>query len=331
MKKFRWGILGAGRIARNFAHDLHLLDDCELIGVGSNSQERADAWARENGAQRGYGSYEQLLDEGKPDAVYVATRHPQHLAAATLCLERGIPVLCEKPLAVNGAEVAQMIATARAHDTFLMEALWTRFLPSIRHAMEQIEAGEIGEVLGVKADFGFRREYDPSHRLFDPAKAGGALLDIGIYPLLLSYFILGTDPQKITAAATLSAGGVDLDTGILLEYADERMAHLHATIRTHTASDGFIYGTKANIHLHPRWHEAKSYTIYYHDGTDEVRYDFQQEFGDAYGYRFETAHVMECVRTGRTESPLVPWAFSEALMRGMDTIREQIGVRYPGE
>lgn len=330
MNNFRWGILGAGRIARNFAHDLHLLDGCELIGVGSNSAERADAWARENGAHTGYGSYEALLDLGKPDAVYVATRHPQHLAAAKLCLERGIPVLCEKPLAVNSAEVAEMVAAARQHGTFLMEALWTRFLPSIRHALQKIADGELGDVLAVKADFGFRREYDATHRLFDPAKAGGALLDIGIYPLLLSYFVLGTDPQKITAAATLSEGGVDLDTSVALEYADERMAHLHATIRAHTASDGFIYGTKANIHLHPRWHEAKSYTLSYHDGPN-VTYDFTKEFGGAHGYRFEIAHVMDCVRAGQKESPLVPFAFSEALMAGMDEVRRQIGVRYPGE
>ena len=329
MKNLRWGILGAGKIAGHFAHDLHRTAGCELIGIGSHSQERADTWADEHGAQRGFGSYEALLDEGKPDVVYVATRHPQHCAATLLCLERGIPVLCEKPLAINGAEVRQMIETAKTNDTFLMEALWTRFLPSFVRAMELVDRGALGEIQAVRADFGFRKEFDPKSRLFDAAKAGGALLDIGIYPLLLAHFVLGP-PGEITAHAALAPTGVDVDTGILLNYDSGQMAHLHATLRAHTSCDGFIYGSKANIHLHPRWHEARALTLSFHDDRPDEQFDFDEMFGDCYGYTFEIQHVMDCLRKGLKESPLIPLDFSRRLMASMDEIRHQIGVRYPG-
>ena len=327
MSTIKWGILGAGAIAGKFAHDLHRTEDCELIGIGSNSRERADAWAAEHGAQRGYGSYEQLLEEAEPDVVYVATRHPQHLAATLLCLERGIPVLCEKPLAVNGTEVRRMIEAAERNGTFLMEALWTRFLPSFVKARELVEAGVLGEVQTVKADFGFRREFDPTSRLFDAKKAGGALLDIGIYPLLFAQFLLGP-PATITARATLASTGVDVDTGILLEYDSGQMAHLHATLRAHTTCDGFVYGSKANLHLHPRWHETKSFTLSYHDDRPDEHFDFSEDFGECYGYTFEIRHVVKCLRDGLKESPVVPLDFSRRLMATMDEIRHQIGVRY---
>lgn len=319
-RKFRWGIIGAGKIAGHFAHDLALMPHIELYAVASRSQKRAQTFADKHGAKHALGSYEEMLDVGV-DAVYIATRHPQHCAPTLMCLNAEIPVLCEKPLAMNSEEVASMINAAKKNSTFLMEAIWTRFLPSFRKAMELIEAGEIGEILTVKADFGFHSPVNPNSRLYNREMGGGVLLDIGIYPILLAQTLLGQH-EKMQAMAHLGTTGVDEETAINLSYPNGKFALLHATIRNETETTAFIHGTKGTMKLATRWHDSNSFSIQFNDGEKRT-YEF--DFKGAKGYIFEIEHVMECIQTGKKESPLVPFSFSENLMRTLDEVRGRLG------
>jgi predicted dehydrogenase len=322
-RKFRWGIIGAGRIAQKFAHDLALLPHVELHAVASRSQQRADDFAKKNRAKHAFDSYEAILTAGV-DAVYIATRHPQHCEPTIMCLNAEIPVLCEKPLAMNSEEVARMIAAAKKNKTFLMEAIWTRFLPSFKKAMELIEAGEIGEVLTVKADFGFISPVDPNSRLYNRKMGGGVLLDIGIYPILLAQILLGQH-VKMQATAYLGVTGVDEETAVNLSYPNAKFALLHATIRNKTETVAFIHGTKGTMKLASRWHESNNFSIEFNNGEKR---SYQFDFNGAKGYKFEIEHVMECIQKGMKESPIVSFAFSENLMRTLDEVRGEIGLEY---
>ena len=322
-RPFRWGIIGAGKIAGKFAEDLALHKDAELYAIASRSQKRADNLAEKYGVKKAFDSYEKMLTAGV-DAVYVATRHPQHCEVTLLCLRAEIPVLCEKPLAMNSEEVNRMITAAVKNHTFLTEAIWTRFLPSIIKVKDIIDAGEIGEMLSLRADFGFNPPFDPNSRLFDRSLGGGALLDIGIYPLFLAQLIFGS-PEKVQAVAHLGTTGADEETLMQMRYPAGGFAHLHATLRSHTPSTADIYGSKGSIHIHSRWHEAKSFTVKLNSGEKrEYSFDFQ----GALGYYYEQKEVMQCVRNGRKESNLMPLNFSRDLMQTMDAVREEIDLEY---
>lgn len=322
-RKFRWGIIGIGHIAGKFAHDLALEKHAELYAVASRSQQRAQRFADKFGATHAFGSYAEILN-ADIDAVYIATRHPQHCEATLLCLNAEIPVLCEKPLAMNSAEVAKMVSASRENSVFLMEAIWTRFLPSTIKVKEIIDAGEIGDVLTVKADFGFTSSLGPESRLFNPALGGGALLDIGIYPLFIAQLLLGK-PQSMQATAFFGETGVDEETAINLRYANNQFALLHATMRSHTESTALIYGTKGSIKIHSRWHESNYFVVSLNNGEKRT---YKFDFAGAFGYRFEIQHVMQCVKRGKKESDLLPLSFSEDLMATMDAVRKEIGLEY---
>ena len=323
VRKFRWGIIGVGKIAGHFARDLALAQDAELYAVASRSRDRAVQFAAAFGVPHAFSAYEAMLTAGV-DAVYVATRHPQHRKVAEMCLPARIPVLCEKPLAMNGAEVNSMIETTRRNNTFLMEAIWTRFLPSFVRLREVIDRGTIGDILCVKADFGFNTPFDPHSRLFNKSMGGGALLDIGIYPLFLAQMLLG-NPSQMNAVGYLGETGVDEEIHVLLQYSGEKFANLHATLRNKTACVAHIYGTSGSITLHPRWHETQGFTVKLHSGHTE-EYNFN--FGGAKGYLFEIQHVMNCVLAGKKQSDLLPLNFSRDLMKVMDTVKEKIGLTY---
>ncbi len=322
-RPFRWGIIGAGKIAGQFAKDLALHKGAELYAIASRSQRRADNFAKEYGVKKSFNAYDKMLTAGV-DAVYVATRHPQHCEVTLMCLQAEIPVLCEKPLAMNSAEVGKMIEAARKNSTFLMEAIWSRFLPSLRKVKEVIDAGEIGEVLSLRADFGFNSPFNPESRLYNRALGGGALLDIGIYPLFLAQLILGS-PAEIQAVAHLGKTEVDEETLMQMSYADGAFAHLHATLRSRTPSTADIFGSKGSIRMHGRWHEAKGFTVELNSGeTREYNFDFK----GALGYYFEQEEVMRCLSEGQKESYLLPLDFSRDLMAVMDKVREKIGLEY---
>jgi len=313
MKNYRWGILGIGKIAQKFAADLSHLPQARLMAAASRSDERAADFARKHGAPLHFGSYEALAACPDVDVVYIATPHVSHCEAAIICLEQGKAVLCEKPLAMNASQVERMIETSARHNAFLMEAVWTRFMPTTLAALDWIQSGEIGQVKAVKADFGFAAHYDPNGRLFNPALGGGALLDIGIYPAFLALLVLGM-PARIRAASAFGTSGVDEDTGMIFEYANGAMAHLHANIRYDTPIEAHIYGDAGHIHLHSRWHHARELTLHRNGKAPEVlRFDYP-----GHGYQFEAAEVMKCLEAGLRESPLLPLGFSLSLAQILD-------------
>ncbi len=323
MHTTNWGIIGLGKIAHKFASDLKQIPNARLHAVASQSLSRAQAFAEEYQVPHAFGSYDDIVHCPDLHVVYIATPHVQHCANTLLCLQHGIPVLCEKPFAMNAQEAQQMIMTARAQGTFLMEALWTRFLPTIEKTLQIIDAGTIGSVLSIKADFGFKAPFDPQSRIFNRALGGGALLDIGIYPAFLALLLLG-QPQQIKALAQFGSTGVDEDLGAILQYSDGRLAHLHATLLARTKTEAFIYGEKGLIHLHTRWHEPTSISLLLPNERPQL---FQFDF-KGYGYAHEAMHVMQCLQEGKTESSLLPMDFSLELMTLLDAIRQEAGIRY---
>jgi len=324
MNNINWGIIGLGRIAHKFAQDLALLSNARLHAVASRSQERAEAFAKEYDAPHAFGSYEAIVDCPELDVVYVATPHVTHCENTLLCLRHNIPVLCEKPLGMNMQEVQKMMMTAQAQETFLMEALWTRFSPTLRKALDLIYKDTIGAVHAVKADFGFKPPFDPQSRLFNRELGGGALLDIGIYPVFLALLVLGK-PHQIKAFATLGATGVDEEVGAIFHYQNGNMAHLHTTIRAKTKTEAFIFGERGTIHLHTRWHEPTSMSLLL-NGERPQNFTFDDRGN---GYTYEAQEVMQCLQDGKIESDLMPLSFSSDLMGLLDEIRNQTGIRYP--
>jgi dihydrodiol dehydrogenase / D-xylose 1-dehydrogenase (NADP) len=326
MENIRWGILGPGNIARSFAQGLSVLDDAEIVAVGSRSAERAAAFGEQYGVPRRYTSYEALANDPDVDVVYVATPHPFHKEHSLLCLRAGKPVLCEKPFTLNAADTAAVIALARERRLFLMEAIWTRFLPHIVKLRELIAEGAIGEVRQVRADFSFRAEVDPKSRLFDPTLGGGGLLDVGIYPVSLAAMLLGA-PSDIASLAQLGTTGVDEQAGIVMRYDGGRLAVLTTAIRTSSPHEALILGTTGQIKVHDAWWKPSTLTLA-RDGRAAQPIDVSA-VGN--GYNYEAAEVMRCLRAGRTESATMPLDESLAIMRTLDAIRAQWGLRYPGE
>ncbi|MBN2046495.1 MAG: Gfo/Idh/MocA family oxidoreductase [Anaerolineaceae bacterium] len=321
--KFRWGILGTGAIAKKFASDLLKLDDAELYAVGSRAQQSADAFAAQFSMPAAHGSYADLIADPGVDAIYVATPHPYHRENTIACLKGKKPVLCEKPFAINHAQAAEMIQTARDEGVFLMEAMWTRFLPVNRAVMGWIGSGQIGQVLHVSADFGFRSTPNPNSRLWNPDLGGGSLLDVGIYPLSYAAMIYGAKPEKIAADAFIGEMNVDEQIAMLLTYADGAQALLRSAIRLSTIQEAVIEGTEGRIIVPDFWHATRA--VLYRAGEEPV-----ETTGDA-GYQFEAAEVMRCVRAGLPESDGMTHTDTLEIMRVMDEARRQIGLTYPME
>jgi len=319
----RWGILAPGRIAHKFAQDLLHVPDAKLVAVASRDLIRAQEFAHQYGATYAYGSYEELLSCGELDAVYIASPHIGHYEHTLMCLRAGIAVLCEKPFAMNATQVAEMIDLARQKQVFLMEALWSRYMPTTLKALEIIESGAIGKVLGVKADFGFKAPYDVTKRTFNKSLGGGALLDIGIYPLFWSYLILGK-PSQIKAQSVFGETSVDESTGMTLTYPGGTFAFLDCTFMAATRCEAYVYGEKGTICVHSRWHESKALTVEYPDGTSET-HTFDRS---TWGYQYEIEEVNACLKDNQLESKL--WSLDDSinLMDLLDSVRHEIGLVY---
>lgn len=322
----RWGLLGPGRITRAFAVGLREAAGAEIVAVGSRDRARAEAFAAEVGIPRAHGSYADLAADPEVDAIYVGTPHAVHCAHALLCLDAGKPVLCEKPLALNAAEARRMIAAARARGLPLMEAMWTRFLPAIRRVRELVALGAIGDVRSVFADFGFRAPDDPRGRHFAPGLGGGALLDIGIYPLTLSRLLCGP-PVETLSQAELADTGVDAACSILLRHAGGRLSMLSASFLAETPGEAHVVGDTGRITLRRPWWDAQALEITDAEGC-VTREDHPHRGG---GFAHEAEAFMELVRTRRVESGVMPLDESLALLELTDRLRVEWGVRYPGE
>lgn len=319
----RWGILGPGRIAHKFAQDLLTLPEAQLYAVASSSQQRADEFAKQYGATHAFGKYDDLLTLSDLDVVYVATPHTLHYENVLMLLKAGIAVLGEKPFAMNSQQVQEMVETARQNKVFLMEALWSRFMPGIVKALDLARSGAIGKVVSVKADFGFKAQFAPEGRLFNKALGGGALLDIGIYPLFLSYLMLGK-PVSIKASATFGSTGTDEQCGMVLTYTDGQLALLDCTLQAKTDCIGIIQGELGQLRIHSRFHETKAITLHLEE-QEPTLFDFDR---NTFGYDYEAKHVMQCLAEGRTESPL--WSLDDSinLMALLDAVGAEAGIAY---
>ena len=327
MRTCNWAILGLGHIAHKFAEDLTRVPQARLHAVASRRLATAQVFAARFGVPHAVGAYEDLPAVPGVDVVYIATPHSEHRAHALLCLRAGLPVLCEKAFALNAAQVREMVHAAQGQRVFLMEAFWTRFFPAIIQARELVAAGVIGAVKHLVADFGFAATYEPAGRLFNPALAGGSLLDVGVYPLFISQLFLGA-PVAVRAVSTPAPTGVDLNCAVALAYADGATATLFSTLAATTDNRCVLYGTKGQLQLTGRFHAPTGVRVQLLGQAETPAFSSVTE---GHGYHYEAAHVQQCLAQGLTESPLLPLAFSLELMEVVDAVRRDIGLRYPGE
>jgi len=322
----QWGVIGTGLIASVFTEDLRLLPGHEVVAVGSRRQETADAFGERFGVPHRHATYESLAADPDVEAVYVSTPHPGHHAAAGLAIDAGQAVLVEKAFTVNAREARDLVAAARARGTFLMEAMWMRFLPHMVRVRELIAEGAVGDVRMVTADHGQWFAKDPAHRLFAPELGGGALLDLGVYVVSLASMVLGR-PQRITAVSDPAFTGVDAQTVVVLQHEGGRQAVLSSTLEARTPTRATIVGTDGYLELDRVWMAPSGFDLVRRDGAD-LRYDEPHE---GHGLRHEAAEVGRCVAAGLTESQVMPLDETVSIMETMDEVRRQIGLRYPGE
>ncbi|MCL4216313.1 MAG: Gfo/Idh/MocA family oxidoreductase [Candidatus Hydrogenedentes bacterium] len=324
--RVRWGILGTGSIAKQFARGLEHADGAELVAVGSRHADTANAFGEEFDVPQRYPSYEDCVADAQVDIIYVASPHSEHKANTLLALEAGKAVLCEKPFTINTNELREVIAFARTKKLLLMEAMWTRFFPIMVELRQRLADNAIGEVRMVTADFGFRADYEPTSRLFDPAFGGGALLDVGVYPISLSSMILGK-PSNITGLATLCGTGVDEQAGMVLGHDAGQLAVLHTSVRTTTAQEAIIYGTEGHIRIHSAWWRPDAMTIVRSGEDDEI----VKMPVKGNGYNYEAEEMGRLLHAGKTESAVMTLDESVTIMETLDALRAQWGVKYPME
>ena len=322
----RWGVLGTGNIARKFARGLSVLDDAELLAVGSRAQDTADVFGDEFDVSHRYDSYAALADDADVDVIYISTPHPFHKENTLLCLNAGRAVLCEKPFAMNVAEVEAMVACAREKKIFLMEAMWTHFFPAITKVRNLLADGAIGDLRMVKADFGYVCNLGPEHRSLNLELGGGGLLDVGVYTIALAQMVYGGEPERIASMVEIGETGVDDQAAMILGYPGGAMAILACAVRTSTVMDAIIIGTKGKLRIGPNFWQPDEVTLSM-GGRDET-FSFKR-LGNGYGYQAQD--VMKCLREGKLESDIMPHEKSLAVMRTMDKLRADWGLRYPME
>ncbi|MEX6686948.1 Gfo/Idh/MocA family oxidoreductase [Danxiaibacter flavus] len=326
-EKIRWGILGPGRIARKFASDLKLVEDAELVAVGSRSLSSAEAFAKDFPVQYIHDSYEGLVKNDDVDVIYIATPHSFHYENTLLCLNYNKAVLCEKPFAINSRQAREMIALAKEKKVFLMEAMWSKFLPHFNKVREMIANGELGEVKSFHSNFGFKPVEPIAPRIFDPALGGGTILDIGIYNIFWAMSMLG-EPQSVSATVSPNATGVDEQCAVLFTYKNGAMAQLYSTFTSNLATDADICGDKGRIRLTTRFYEPSATIEYYPQHVDSKQIvEVDKEPG--FGYQYEARHVNECLKKGLTESPIMSFDDTLKLMEMLDKVRSLGGVKYP--
>lgn len=326
MKKIRWAIMGTGTIAKSFAKGLSFLDDAELYAVASRSMETAVSFGQDYSAKKYYGKYEDMVKDAEVDVVYIATPNSSHKDNILLCLNNGKAVLCEKPFTLNAKETEEVIRLAREKNLFLMEGMWTRFFPIMHKVREWIDEGKIGPIRMVTADFGFRREGDPEERKIGLHRAGGALMDVGIYPISFASWVLGRSVVDIKGVASLYETGVDELSAMTFKYDGGQMAVLSCSINTPTLKEARIIGNKGVIII-PDFARATSATLSV-IGHEPITVTFPLEGN---GYNYEAAAVMACLREGKVESDAIPLDETLSIIKSMDELRCQWGMVFPSE
>lgn len=322
----RWGFLATGRIAHTVARDLALVEGAVPLAVGSRSQHRAEAFAAEHGFGRAYGSYADLLADEDVDAVYVATPHGQHHLVAAAALEAGKAVLVEKAFTVSHAAATDLVSRAHSRGLFLMEAMWTRFLPVIMQLRHLVADGAVGQVRMVDADLGFRLEVDPADRLWAPALGGGALLDLGVYPVSFAHMLLGP-PSSVAVTGALGPTGVDADAGLLLGWPDGAHARVGCSLTSHVEGRATVTGTGGRIEVPSPFHHPP-HLVLHRPGRDA---EVVQAPPVGRGYSHQLAEVQRCLAEGLTESPGMPLGDTLAVMLTLETALDALGAVHVDE
>lgn len=325
-KDIRFGILGPGKIAHRFASAFEHATGALVYAVASRDHAKAKEFAATYHAEKAYGDYESLVNDANVDVIYVATPHPLHYEQTLLCLKHGKPVVCEKPLALNLRQAREMIEVATTQKVFLMEAMWSRFFPATKKVVELIQAGAIGDVQFLQADFGFATAVNPDHRTYNLALGGGAQLDVGVYPLFLALALLGR-PQAIKAAGAVASTGADYNTSALLQFANGALAHIFSSFVADSPKQGDVVGTTGRLIIHAPWHKSQHVTLRMNTGkVTEFPFPYPGN-----GFQFQIEEVVKCLREGKTESTLMPHALSLLMAEVSDEIRRQIGVKYAAD
>jgi predicted dehydrogenase len=322
-KVFRWGIIGPGKIARKFAAALQLVPNASLYAVASRDGKKAAAFAAEFKAPVHYDSYEALAEDDSIDVVYIATPHTFHHAHALLCLRKKKAVLCEKPMSVSYESTLELVTAARQNGVFLMEAMWTRFLPVIEKTLELVNSGTIGSVKYLQADFGFYTDFNAASRLYDMKLGGGALLDIGVYPLFLALLILGK-PDDIKSFSHVAPSGADITTSALLYYNNGVMANILCSIVAETPLQAEIMGTEGSIIIGRPWYKGAAVHVRKKDTVTAV---FALPYGDN-GFEFQVREVQACLANGAIESKFMSHDFSLLMSSTAENILQTANICY---
>lgn len=325
MSNFNWGILGPGGIAQAFAKDLKNLEGHSISAVGSRTLENAKKFSSSFGGTP-YGSYEELVEDSTIDAIYVATPHPAHKDNVILALNAGKPVLCEKPFSVNAHEAELMVNAARKNNVALMEAMWARFLPHYSKVREIVASGVLGEIHTIHADHGQRLADQNIPRLVEPHLAGGALLDLGIYPISFAHMILG-NPSVITSSAVLTDKGVDAQTSMIFDYENGAQAILNTTMIEQTPCRAVVAGLNGWLEIDRTFYNPASMRVILNNGS-VTEYPNTYE---GHGLREQAETFKQLVNSGKLSSEILTWNDTIDIMKTMDAIRSQIGLRYPFE
>lgn len=321
--KINWGIIGPGRIAHKFASDLQLSEFGELLAVASRNQERAEGFGSQYGATKFFDTYQQLVEEPNIDIVYIATPHHLHFENALMCIQHGKSVLCEKPMGLDFSQVETLVEEAKKHDVFLMEGMWTRFIPATNKLLELLERHIIGELIQVHADFGFKGDYDPENRLFNKALGGGSLMDIGIYPVYISQLLFGA-PVEVSANARMSETGVDASLNMIFTNENGTMSNLHSSFEHFSPLEAVIYGTEGHIKLHTPFHHSEKISVYKNNElVEEIDLPI-----NGYGYFYEIEEANKCLINGRKESSAYSLSNSLSLIETLDRVKAEIGLDY---
>jgi len=324
-RTYNWGIVAPGNIAQQFAKALQATPGAQCWSVASRDQIRAESFAKDFGFNIAAKDYQSMLADPDLDIVYIASPHHCHAEQSIQALQAGKHVVCEKPFVVNSKEAQLVTQAARQSKCFFMEAVWTRFLP-IYDTIKQWRENEIGELQAIIASFGIAPFADPKHRINNPDLAGGALLDLGIYPITLADYLLNAEPEKIKATTKLGSTGVDNTTSIQLRYESGVVASLLCSSQSELDNQGWIFGTKGKIQI-PNFWCAESATLYQQGGEPTTIFVPHT----VNGYEFEIEEIQHCLERNQTESKILPLDISARVMLIMDDVRQQIGLRYPFE
>ena len=317
----RWGFIGTGKIAKTFARDLALIDEGEVVAVGSRRRETADTFGDEFNVARRYDSYEALVSDPDVDAVYVGTPHPMHFENASLALHHGKPVLVEKAFTMNGAEASELVDLARQRGLFMMEAMWTRFLPHVVALRDLVNSGVLGELVMVEADHGQWFAEDPNFRLFSPELGGSAMLDLGVYPVSFASMLLGT-PSRMAAMVDPAFTGVDGQASMIFGYDTGAQALLTCTSAARSATRACVTGTEARVEIDADFYAPTSFRLISRSG-DVTPYTFDVA---PRGLRYQAIEVAKCLEEGILESPVMPLDESVSIMH---TMREVMATLEP--